>query len=177
MKLIVLDRDGVINNDTDDYVKSAEEWEALPGSLDAIARINRAGYRVVVTNHEPGLKRKLFDIEALAQINEKMHLQLAEVGGHIEAVVFCPCSPKDDCHCFKPSPGMLEDIGARLRSSMEGVPVVGDELCDVQAARAVNALPVLVKTGHGSRTLERHAEELEGVEVYDDLAAFCASLD
>lgn len=175
MKLIVLDRDGVINFDSDEYVKSPEEWEAIPGSLEAIARLNRAGYRVVVATNQSGLRRKLFDASTLTQIHEKMHRQLAEIGGKIEAVFFCPCMRKDNCECYKPNPGMLQEIAARLRTSMKGVPFIGDKISDVQAARAVEAYPVLVKTGYGETTLETHAEDLSQVEVHDDLAAFCSA--
>lgn len=174
MDLVILDRDGVINHDSDDHVKSPQEWEPLPGSLDAIARLNRHGFRVVVATNQSGIRRKLFDIETLNRIHDKMHHDLAEVGGHIDAIFFCPCLPRDNCECFKPNPGMLIEIGARLRASLESVPVIGDSLRDVEAARAVDARPLLVRTGKGERTLADNPDL--DVEVFDDLAAAADAL-
>lgn len=170
MRLVILDRDGVINEDSDDYIKSPEEWRAIPGSLEAIARLNRAGCRVVIASNQSGLARGLFDMGALLRIHEKLQRSLALVGGSVEAIFFCPHGPDDHCLCRKPKPGLLLDIAARLQTDLTGVPVIGDALRDVQAARAVGARPLLVRTGKGAET-EMRGEGLAGVAVYDDLAA------
>lgn len=170
MKLIILDRDGVINEDSDEYIKSPEEWRPIAGSLDAIARLNRSGYRVVVASNQSGLARGLFDMDSLLRIHEKLHRSLAAVGGAVDAIFFCPHGPEDHCACRKPKPGLFLDIAARLQVSLTGVPAVGDALRDVQAARAVGARPLLVRTGKGALT-EQRGEGLDGVPVYDDLAA------
>ncbi|NIP72535.1 MAG: D-glycero-beta-D-manno-heptose 1,7-bisphosphate 7-phosphatase [Gammaproteobacteria bacterium] len=170
MKLVILDRDGVINEDSDDYIKSPEEWVPIPGSLEAIARLNQSGYRVVVASNQSGLARGLFDIEALNRIHDKMHRALAEAGGTLEAIFFCPHGPDEGCKCRKPEPGLLEEIAKRLRLNLSGVPAVGDTLRDLEAARAAGARPILVRTGKGTRTLAA-GEGLEGVAVYADLAA------
>jgi D-glycero-D-manno-heptose 1,7-bisphosphate phosphatase len=173
--LIILDRDGVINEDADEHIRSASEWHPIPGSLEAIARLNRAGYRVVVATNQSGIGRGLFDIEALNGIHARMRAQLAELGGSIDAVFFCPHRPQDGCGCRKPRPGLLTEIGARLRVSLAGVPVVGDSWRDIEAARAVNARPFLVRTGKGLRALAEHPAP-EDVAVYDDLAAVVTAL-
>ena len=169
MELVILDRDGVINEDSPRHIRSPEEWIPIPGSLDAIARLNRAGFRVVVATNQSGLARKLFDIETLNRIHETMQRQLAEVGGHVDAIFICPCHPKDNCDCFKPNPGMLLDISERLRTPLDKVPFIGDKLIDIQAARAAGARPFLVKTGNGKKTLESR-QNFDDVEVFDDLA-------
>lgn len=169
MHLVILDRDGVINEDSPRHIRSPEEWVPIPGSLDAIARLNRAGFRVVVATNQSGLARRLFNIVTLNQIHETMHRQLAEVGGHIEAIFICPCLPRDDCACFKPNPGMLLDIAKRLRLSLDDVCYVGDKISDVEAARAAGAQPILVKTGHGQKTIEKNPD-LGDVGIYDNLA-------
>ena len=169
MELVILDRDGVINQDSTRHIRSPEEWIPIPGSLDAIARLNRAGFRVVVATNQSGLARRLFDIETLIRIHETMQHQLAEIGGHVDAIFVCPCHPKDNCDCFKPNPGMLLDISERLRMPLDNVPYIGDKLIDVQAARAAGARPFLVKTGNGKKTL-RSKQNLDDVEVFEDLA-------
>ena len=169
MELVILDRDGVINQDSARHIRSPEEWIPIPGSLDAIARLNRAGFRVVVATNQSGLARRLFDIETLIRIHETMQRQLAEIGGHVDAIFVCPCHPKDNCDCFKPNPGMLLDISERLRMPLDNVPYIGDKLIDVQAARAAGARPFLVKTGNGKKTL-RSKQNLDDVEVFEDLA-------
>ncbi|MDX1513146.1 MAG: D-glycero-beta-D-manno-heptose 1,7-bisphosphate 7-phosphatase [Gammaproteobacteria bacterium] len=169
MHHIILGRDGVINEVASRHVRSPEEWIPIEGSLDAIARLNRAGFHVVVATNQPGLSRRSLNIEALNRIHESMHRQLAEVGGHVKIASTCPCSPKDDCDCFKPNPGMLLDVAARLRISLDSVRMVGDEISDIEAARAAGAIPVLVKTGNGAKTAEKHPD-LDDVEVFEDLA-------
>lgn len=169
MKLIILDRDGVINEDSDEYIKSPEEWQPIPGSLEAIARLNRAGYRVVIASNQSGLARGLFDMDTLLRIHEKLQRSLVVFGGAVDAIFFCPHGPDDHCPCRKPKPGLLLDIAARLQTDLTAVPAIGDALRDVQAARAVGARPILVRTGKGAET-EARGEGLAGVAVYDDLA-------
>lgn len=169
MQLVILDRDGVINEDSDAYIKSAEEWRPIPGSLEAIARLTRAHFHVVVVTNQSGIGRGLFDLDALQQIHARMHRELARHGGRIDAIYYCPHGPDDDCHCRKPKPGMLRDLGKRLKIDLAGVPAIGDSLRDLQAAQAVNARPILVRTGKGRQT--EAAGGLRGGEVYDDLAA------
>ncbi len=175
MKLIILDRDGVINEDSDAYIKSPEEFIPLPGSLDAIARLNRAGYRVLVASNQSGIARGLFTLDTLHRVHDKLHRLLAEVGGEIEAIFFCPHGPDEACECRKPRPGLLLDIAQRLQVPLHGVPVVGDSLRDLQAARAVGAAPVLVRTGKGERTLAK-GEGLDDIAVFADLASFTETL-
>ncbi|OGT29491.1 MAG: D-glycero-beta-D-manno-heptose-1,7-bisphosphate 7-phosphatase [Gammaproteobacteria bacterium RBG_16_51_14] len=175
MALIILDRDGVINQDSDDYIKSPEEWQALPGSLEAIARLSQYGYHVVIASNQSGLARKLFTIETLNAIHQKMHNQLSQLGGRIEAIFFCPHAPKHGCNCRKPRPGLLQDISRRLRMTLKNVPCVGDKLSDIEAALAVDAKPILVRTGYG-RQLVDAGNLPAGVAVFDDLAAVADSL-
>ncbi len=175
MALIILDRDGVINHDSDDFIRSPAEWEPIPGSLEAIARLNQAGYRVVVLTNQSGIAREFLDIETLALIHNKMRRMLAQVGGKLEAVLFCPHGPDEGCVCRKPKTGLFDDLTQRLRVSLKQVPAVGDSLRDLKAAKAAGARPILVKTGKGERTLA--AGNLpRGVSVYDDLAAVADAL-
>lgn len=171
MKLIILDRDGVINYDSDEYIKSVEEWRAIPHSMDAIARLSHAGYHVVVASNQAGIARDKFNIDTLNSIHQKMHTHLAQYGGVISAVFFCPHGPDDDCTCRKPKPGLLLEVERRLKTSLKGVYAVGDKLSDLQAASAAGAIPVLVKTGYGQSVVNRN-EVPAGVAVYDDLADF-----
>ena len=169
MQLVILDRDGVINEDSDAYIKSPDEWRPLPGSLDAIARLTRAHYHIVIVTNQSGIARGLFDLDTLQQIHARMHRELAHHGGRIDAIYYCPHGPNDDCHCRKPKPGMLRDLAKRLKVDLAGVPAIGDSLRDLQAAQAVHARPILVRTGKGRQT-EAQAH-LTGCEIYDDLAA------
>ncbi len=175
MRLIILDRDGVINEDSDAYIKSPAEWVPIPGSLVAIARLNHEGWRVVVASNQSGLARGLFDIDTLMRIHEKMLRAVAQLGGAIDAVFFCPHGPEDHCHCRKPKPGLLEDIGARLRVDLRGIPAVGDSRRDLDAAMQVGALPILVRTGKGQQTLAQGTGLLDA-PVFDDLAAVADAL-
>jgi D-glycero-D-manno-heptose 1,7-bisphosphate phosphatase len=177
MHLVILDRDGVINQDSAEFIKSPEEWIAIAGSLEAIARLTQAGYRVVIASNQSGLARGLFSIDTLNRIHEKMNRQLAELGGSIEAIFFCPHGPKGNCPCRKPKPGLFLDIAARLGLSLSGVPAVGDSLRDLQAAAIAGATPVLVRSGKGRQTEEKLAgAEINPVAVHDDLAAFVDTL-
>ncbi len=174
MPLLIVDRDGVINEDSEDYIKSPAEWIAIPGSLEALAQASQAGYRVVVVSNQAGLARGLYSIEALNEIHAKMLRELKRFGGEIEAIFFCPHAPEAGCECRKPRPGMLREIGTRLRIPLADVPFIGDKLSDVQAAQAVQARPLLVRTGYGEATLKGH--DMSGIGVYDDLAAAIADL-
>jgi D-glycero-D-manno-heptose 1,7-bisphosphate phosphatase len=174
MKLIILDRDGVINQDSDDFIRSPEEWLPIPGSLEAIARLTHAGYSIVVATNQSGVARGLLDIETLTRIHQKMHQLVQEAGGTIEAVAFCP--EVDISHPDrKPNPGMLLQVAKRLRIDLRGIPVLGDSLRDLQAARSVQAKPVLVLTGKGQETLAKGIG-VEKVPVFRDLAAFTDTL-
>ena len=174
-RLVLLDRDGVINEDSEQFIKSPEEWQPIPGSLEAIARLNQAGYRVVVVTNQSGIARGLFDPVMLDRIHRKMHAALAAAGGKIDAVFFCPHGPRDGCRCRKPRPGLFEDVARRLNISLHDVYAVGDALRDLEAARAAGARPVLVRTGKGSAT-ERAGKGLKGVPVFADLSAFADAL-
>lgn len=176
MKLIILDRDGVINEDSPDFIKSTQEWRPIAGSLEAIARFNHAGWRVVVASNQSGIGRGLFDFGTLFAMHDKMQRLLSELGGRIDGVFYCPHRPDDNCDCRKPKTGLFEDIARRFQTSLAGVPVIGDSIRDVQAARAAGALPILVRSGNGAETLQQNAAELAGVAVYDDLAAVAAVL-
>ncbi len=169
MKLVILDRDGVINQDSDQFIKNTTEWKPIPGSLEAIAKLNHAGYRVVVASNQSGIRRGLLDMGALNAINDKMYRALAQVGGRIDALFYCPHAADDNCECRKPKPGMFIDIAQRFNVDLAGVPSVGDSLRDLQAAAAAGAHPVLVLTGKGART--RAAGGLpEGTPVFANLA-------
>ncbi|MDA1117980.1 MAG: D-glycero-beta-D-manno-heptose 1,7-bisphosphate 7-phosphatase [Proteobacteria bacterium] len=173
MKLVVLDRDGTINVDSDQHIKSPAEWKPIKGSLEAIARLSQAGWRVVVATNQSGIARGLFDMATLNAIHDTMHRAVHQAGGRIAAVFFCPHADQSDCACRKPRPGMLLEIGKRMNVALEGVPMVGDALRDLQAGAAAGARPVLVLTGKGRRT--RSAGGLPaGTEIFADLAAFAA---
>ena len=149
MKLVILDRDGTINQDSDDYIKSPEEWLPLPGALEAIARLNHAGWHVVIASNQSGLGRGLFDLATLNAMHTKMHKMLGAVGGRVDAVFYCPHTPEEGCHCRKPLPGLFEQIGDRYSLDLAAVPAVGDSLRDVQAAASAGCKPHLVLTGKG----------------------------
>jgi D-glycero-D-manno-heptose 1,7-bisphosphate phosphatase len=169
VKLVVLDRDGTINRDSPDYIKSASEWEALPGSAEAISRLNAAGYTVAVASNQSGLGRGLFDDPALRAIHEKMRDTVRQAGGEIDAIVWCPHHPRESCDCRKPRPGLLLRLADHYGIEMTGVPVVGDSLRDLEAARAVGARPILVRTGNGAQT--EAAGDAGEAEICDDLSA------
>ena len=169
MKLVILDRDGVINQDSDQFIKNTTEWKAIPGSLEAIAKLNHAGYRVVVASNQSGIGRGLLDMGALNAINDKMYRVLAQVGGHIDALFYCPHAAEANCDCRKPKPGMFIDIAQRFNVDLAGVPSVGDSLRDLQAAVAAGAQPMLVLTGKGANT-EAAGGLPDGTPVFVDLA-------
>jgi D-glycero-D-manno-heptose 1,7-bisphosphate phosphatase len=154
MKLVILDRDGVINHDSDQYIKSPAEWRPIPGSIEAIARLHQGGWRIAVATNQSGIGRGLFDMATLNAINDKMMELVFRQGGRIDALFFCPHTAAEDCGCRKPRTGMLEEIAARFHTELKGVPAVGDSLKDLQAAESVGAQPILVLTGKGRATQE-----------------------
>lgn len=168
--LVILDRDGVINYDSRDYIKSVDEWRPIPGSLEAIARLNAAGWRVAVASNQAGIAHGYYSEADLKHIHTHMAAELAKAGGRIDLIVHCPHSPDAHCDCRKPAPGMLVEIGRRLGVDLAGVPFVGDKASDVAAARAVGARPLLVRTGLAERTAAALAIT-PAVEVFPDLAA------
>jgi D-glycero-D-manno-heptose 1,7-bisphosphate phosphatase len=171
MKLVILDRDGVINFDSDEYIKSPDEFIPIPGSLEAIARLNRAGYTVVVATNQSGVARGYFSEETLRQIHAKLTQLLNQAGGKIDAIYYCPHGPDDHCDCRKPKPGLLEQILQRYDTDVASVPAIGDSLRDLEAALSVGAKPILVKTGKGERTLAKLAQDsrLKNTPVFEDL--------
>ncbi len=175
MKLIILDRDGVINHDSDQFIKNPDEWRPLPGSMEAIARLVQAGYHIVVATNQSGVGRGLFDMPMLNAIHEKMHKAVALAGGRIDAIFFCPHAAQADCHCRKPKIGMLEEIAARYNHDLKGVPAVGDSLRDLACAAKIGAQPILVLTGKGVKTQAKGGMP-EGTLIYPDLAAAVATL-
>ncbi|MBA3598175.1 MAG: D-glycero-beta-D-manno-heptose 1,7-bisphosphate 7-phosphatase [Methylibium sp.] len=175
LKLVILDRDGTINADRDDYVKSADEWEPLPGALEGIARLNHAGWHVVVATNQSGLGRGLFDMAALNAMHDKMNKGLAQAGGRVDAVFFCPHAPDEQCACRKPLPGLFEQIGERYGVDLRGVPAIGDSLRDLQAARTAGCETHLVLTGNyagqSEAQLAATLQSVPGTEVHADLAS------
>ncbi|TFY99475.1 D-glycero-beta-D-manno-heptose 1,7-bisphosphate 7-phosphatase [Ramlibacter rhizophilus] len=178
MKLVILDRDGTINEDSDEFIKSPEEWRPLPGALEAIARLNHAGWRVAVASNQSGLGRGLFDLNALNAMHAKMNKLLAAHGGRIDAIFFCPHTPEDHCSCRKPLPGLLEQIGERFGIELKGTPLVGDTLRDLQAGVAAGCEPHLVLTGQGAAFRDRPLPDTfpAGTRTHADLAAFAEHL-
>jgi D-glycero-D-manno-heptose 1,7-bisphosphate phosphatase len=180
MKLIILDRDGTINEDRDDFVKSPDEWVPLPGALEAIARLNHAGWHTVLATNQSGLGRGTFDMSTLNAMHTKMNQMLAKQGGRIDAVFFCPHAPEDACNCRKPRSGLFVQIGERFGVDLADVPVVGDSLRDLQAGVAVGCQPHLVRTGKAALLDDTQLAELcslvAGTQVHDDLAAFAEFL-
>jgi D-glycero-D-manno-heptose 1,7-bisphosphate phosphatase len=175
MKLVILDRDGVINQDSDQFIKSPDEWKPIAGSLEAIARLNQWGYRVLVATNQSGVSRGLFDMDTLNAIHEKMHKAVMQAGGRIDAVFFCPHSAEEKCDCRKPKPGLMRQIAERYNTDLAGVPTVGDSLRDLQSAVAVGAQPYLVLTGKGEKT-RKEAELPAETIVFPTLAAFALNV-
>ena len=167
MKLVILDRDGVINHDSAAYIKSPAEWKAIPGSLEAIAKLTQAGFHVVIATNQAGVGRGLFEMATLNAIHDKMHRAVGQAGGRIDAVFYCPHAQDAKCDCRKPKPGLLEEIGKRFNTSLKGVPCIGDALRDLEAAAAVQAQPILVLTGKGKKTQREMLPA--GTLVYADL--------
>ena len=175
MKLVILDRDGTINQDSEQYIKSPAEWKPIPGSLEAIARLTQGGWRIVVATNQSGIARGLFDMSTLNAIHTEMHRAVTQAGGRIDAIFFCPHAVDSNCECRKPKPGLLHEIASRFGVELDGVPMVGDSLRDVAAAAVAGAQPWLVLTGNGRKT--RDAGGLPpGTEIAADLAALAARL-
>ena len=169
MKLAILDRDGVINFDSDQYIKSPAEWRPIPGSIEAIARLSQSGYRIAVATNQSGIGRGLFDMATLNAMNDKMMELVFRQGGRIDALFFCPHTAAEQCGCRKPRTGMLEEIAARFHTELKGVPIVGDSLKDLQAAESVGAQPILVLTGKGEQTRAQGSMPKKTL-VFDSLA-------
>ncbi len=179
-KLIILDRDGVINEDSDDYVKSVDEWIPLPGSLEAIALLNQAGYQIAIATNQSGLSRGYFTINDLHAMHSKMELLLKPLGGHIDSIFFCPHQDAHQCDCRKPAPGLMKEIALRYKKTdsikpLTGTPIVGDSLRDLQAGVALGASPHLVLTGKGEKTLAK-GNLPDGTQIHADLLAFANAL-
>ena len=175
MKLIILDRDGVINHESEHFIKTPEEWRPLAGAPEAIALLTQWGWHVVVATNQSGIGRGLFSMDMLNAINDRMVKTISQAGGRIDAVFYCPHAQEADCPCRKPKPGMMLDIAERFGVDLANVPVVGDSLRDLQAAKAAGAKPWLVLTGKGQATKE--AGKLpRGTKVFADLAAVAAEL-
>lgn len=168
-KLIILDRDGVINVDSALFIKTPDEWRPIPGSIEAIARLNQHGYRVVVATNQSGVGRGLFDMATLNAINDKMMELTFRQGGRIDAIFFCPCTAEQKCRCRKPDTGMFEDIASRFHVGLNGVPTVGDSLRDLEAGAKVGCAPILVLTGKGKKT-QAKGDLPKGTRVFADLA-------
>jgi D-glycero-D-manno-heptose 1,7-bisphosphate phosphatase len=164
MKLVILERDGVIN--AAGPVLAPDDWLPLPGSLEAIARLHRAGYRIVVTTRQPEIGRRGLSVEMLNRIHARLLEAVRHRGAEIEALLVCPHAPDEHCRCAKPAPGLLEELAERLKINLSGVHVVGHDADDVAAARAVGALPVLVGA----------ASSAPDVPAFESLAAFSAAL-
>ena len=151
-KIIILDRDGVINHDSADYIKSPKEWNPIPGSLAAIAKLTRSGFHVVIATNQAGIERRLFTMDVLNSIHNKMHQSIKMAGGAIQAIFFCPCLDGSNCECRKPKPGMLLDISRRFNVTPKGIPFIGDSVGDLLAAEEAGCQPILVLTGNGEKT-------------------------
>ena len=179
-KLIILDRDGVINVESPDFIKSPEEWIPIKGSLEAIGRLSQAGYEIVIITNQSGIGRELFSANTLAKIHKKMIDHIQQFGGKIQSILFCPHLPDDDCRCRKPKDGMYKELASRLNISFSGVYSVGDSVRDLLAAQAAGASPVLVKTGNGKKSLKKISNdsdlELDDTLVFDNLSSFANAL-
>lgn len=176
MRLVILDRDGVINEESEEFIRSPEQWKPIPGSLEAIARLCRAEYRVVVITNQSGVGRGLYSLDTMNKIHTRMFELIRQKGGQVDALLFCPHTQEMNCECRKPKPGMFNELARRLKINLTGLPAVGDSIRDLEAAVAAGAQPVLVETGKGAQTceaLERNGDlQLGKVPVYENLAAF-----
>jgi len=171
MKLVILDRDGVINADSDTFIKCAAEWVPLPGSLEAIADLTNAGMTVAVATNQSGLARGLFDVDTLNRIHAVMISKIAAIGGQIDAIAFCPHGPWQGCDCRKPAPGLLLALAGRFSVPLKDVPLVGDSVRDIEAAANVGAAPILVRSGKGRKAAQLLPPALAGITILDDLRA------
>jgi D-glycero-D-manno-heptose 1,7-bisphosphate phosphatase len=174
--LVILDRDGVINRDSPEFVKNTDEWRPISGSIEAIAKLSKGGYTVTVASNQSGLARGLFDRNALRAMHRKLRRLVIAEGGHIDRIVVCPHGPNDGCRCRKPAPGLLLRLARHYGTSLDGVPAVGDSLRDLEAAAAAGAVPILVRTGNGKRVATSLPASLRSVPVFDNLAAVADEL-
>ena len=174
LKLLILDRDGVINYDSDAYIKSVAEWIPLPGSIEAIAQLSKAGWTVAIATNQSGIARGYYDIATLDAMHARLRTLVADQGGEVGLVVYCPHGPDEGCDCRKPKPGMLKIIAEHYKVPLAGIWFVGDSLGDLEAAKAVDSQPVLVKTGKGEKTQAKNLPV--GTLIFDDLAAVAAEL-
>lgn len=174
--LVILDRDGVINRESSAFVKTPAEWVPLPGSIEAIARLSQAGFIVTIASNQSGLARGLLDRAALGAMHRKLRRLVSSAGGRIARIEVCPHGPDDHCRCRKPKPGLLYRLGRRFNTDLVGTPVIGDSLRDLEAAAAVGARPILVRTGNGRHTEAALKGGLAKTEVFDDLAAAATAL-
>lgn len=174
--LVILDRDGVINRDSSAFVKNVDEFEPLPGSIEAIAALDKAGYTVVIASNQSGLARGLFDRDALNAMHRHLRQLVADAGGHIDRIVVCPHGPDDGCDCRKPAPGLYQRLARQYDVDLAGTPAIGDSLRDLEAASAAGASPILVRTGNGRQTEASLPDKFRGIEVYDDLASAAQAL-
>lgn len=178
MKLVILDRDGVINHDSADFIKSADEWQPIEGSLEAIAKLSRLGFTIVIATNQSGLARGLFDLDDLEAMHSKLTEMVETRGGTVAAIFYCPHGPDDNCSCRKPKTGLVDAIEVEFDVCAEGAPFVGDSLRDLETALAKGCQPILVRSGKGEQTLAKLAKEpvtgLENTPVFDDLAAAAA---
>ncbi|PCJ24295.1 MAG: D-glycero-beta-D-manno-heptose-1,7-bisphosphate 7-phosphatase [SAR86 cluster bacterium] len=172
MKVVVLDRDGVINHDSDNYIKSAEEWLPIDGSIDAIATLSKSGYQVMVATNQSGLGRNYFDEYALAKMHTKLCTMVEEAGGIVDGIFYCPHTPDQNCECRKPKTGLLKQIESEFSCSLSGSCFIGDSYGDIQAALAFGCEPILVRTGKGLITEQRIQKEgLSNISIFDNLAS------
>lgn len=174
LKLLILDRDGVINYDSNAYIKSVDEWIPLPGSIEAIAQLSKAGWTVAIATNQSGIARGYYDIATLDAMHARLRTLVAEQGGEVGLVVYCPHGPDEGCDCRKPKPGMLKIIAEHYKVPLAGIWFVGDSLGDLEAAKAVDSQPVLVKSGKGEKTQAKNLPV--GTLIFDDLAAVAAEL-
>ncbi|WP_164823742.1 MULTISPECIES: D-glycero-beta-D-manno-heptose 1,7-bisphosphate 7-phosphatase [unclassified Pseudomonas] len=174
VKLLILDRDGVINHDSDAYIKSVAEWIPLPGSIEAIAQLSKAGWTVAIATNQSGIARGYYDLATLDAMHARLRELVAQQGGEVGLIVYCPHGPDEGCDCRKPKPGMLRTIAEHYRTGLNGLWFVGDSLSDLEAAKAVDCQPILVKTGKGEKTLGKTLPV--GTLIFDDLAAIAAEL-
>jgi D-glycero-D-manno-heptose 1,7-bisphosphate phosphatase len=175
-RLVILDRDGVINHDSDEFVKTPAEWLPIDGSIDAVAKLCQAGFTVAVATNQSGIGRKLMDRAALEAIHDKLRSQVRVAGGDVDRIAYCPHHPDDGCDCRKPAPGLYLQLSREYGLPLDGVPIIGDTMRDLEAARAVNARAILVLTGNGEKTAAELQQRGETVETFADLDAAAAAL-
>jgi D-glycero-D-manno-heptose 1,7-bisphosphate phosphatase len=171
-RFVAIDRDGVINEDSDDYIKSVAEWIPIPGSIEGIAKLTQAGYRIAIISNQSGLGRGLFDLAALNAIHNKLRDLLLLAGGRVEMILFCPHRPSDRCGCRKPESGLFNQLAERLGFTLQGLPFVGDSLTDIGAGRGAGMEPILVRSGKGERTLQAYPQLLHEIRVFRNLKDF-----